>query len=181
MSVYSLQAFLPTLGTPLNVQAGLQVLPRRRIMLSYRLGDPNQQVEWPQPGAAPFRTDHLWEDTCLEAFLQPEGMSGYTELNLTPRLFWNAYHFDRYRQPDQVPPLHEPRAHLEKFESHHHRVEAVFDLSELYAYSHPIRFGLSAVLRLKDGNLDYWAMQHSGVQADFHNSIDWLGQFKLMP
>ena len=45
----------------------------------------------------------------------------------------------------------------------------------------PQRLGLSAVLRLKDGNLDYWAMQHSGVQADFHNSIDWLGQFKLMP
>ncbi|MDB0197333.1 hypothetical protein CTY68_08915, partial [Acinetobacter baumannii] len=36
--------------------------------------------------------------------------------------------------------------------------------------------GLTAVLKTKDG-MQYYAMQHSGKHADFHNKRDWLHEF----
>ncbi len=36
--------------------------------------------------------------------------------------------------------------------------------------------GLTAVLKTKEG-MQYYAMQHSGKSADFHNKRDWLHQF----
>ena len=43
------------------------------------------------------RADELWQTTCFELFLKPEGGQAYLEINLSPSERWNAYDFAAYR------------------------------------------------------------------------------------
>lgn len=50
------------------------------------------------------RQDFLWEDTCLELFMGDIQTSEYVEINVSPQGQFAFYHFDDYRQPNQMPP-----------------------------------------------------------------------------
>ena len=43
------------------------------------------------------RADGLWQHTCFEAFIAPQGAAGYYEFNFSPTLDWAAYQFTDYR------------------------------------------------------------------------------------
>ena len=45
----------------------------------------------------PERKDELWNTTCFEAFLRPQGSDVYFELNMSPSGDWAAYRFNSYR------------------------------------------------------------------------------------
>src|SRR5688572_15194909 len=61
----------------------------------------------PEP-APPFRTAHLWEQTCFEAFLRAEGENAYLEFNFSPSGQWAAYAFTHYRKGMANAPLPAP-------------------------------------------------------------------------
>ena len=42
------------------------------------------------PFAGKGRADELWQTTCFELFLKPEGGVPYVEVNLSPSERWNA-------------------------------------------------------------------------------------------
>ena len=44
------------------------------------------------------RADGLWETTCFELFLRPDGGTAYCEFNLSPSERWNAYDFAARRE-----------------------------------------------------------------------------------
>ena len=50
------------------------------------------------PFAGKSRADNLWQTTCFELFLRPEGEDSYVELNLSPSERWAAYDFASYRE-----------------------------------------------------------------------------------
>src|SRR6202171_3450778 len=43
------------------------------------------------------RADGLWQHTCFEVFISPQGAAGYYEFNFSPQLDWAAYQFTDYR------------------------------------------------------------------------------------
>ncbi|HBR83499.1 MAG TPA: hypothetical protein DD861_04765, partial [Erythrobacter sp.] len=50
------------------------------------------------PGfAGKGRADGLWQTTCFELFLRPDGGTAYHEFNLSPSERWNAYRFSAPR------------------------------------------------------------------------------------
>ena len=118
----------------------------------------------PEGESEPGRTDELWKTTCFEAFLRPEGETGYTEYNFAPSGEWAAYDFTAHRAG---------MAEAEVGSPPYIRVEDNLTWWGLGAtIAVPVlhyALGLSAVLEEQDGTKSYWALAHPHGAADFHH------------
>ena len=74
------------------------------LNVGYWLRDPNQYILWPDMVASHPRQDFLWENTCFEIFIGVQGEDYYREINLSPSQAWQAYEFEEYRYPENMPP-----------------------------------------------------------------------------
>jgi len=142
--------------------------------------DPNQLIQWPEASASNPRRDFLWEQTCFEIFIGVHGEDFYREINLSPSEAWQAYQFEEYRYPENMPPQATYDIELNQLKRTHYGLNVSLDLTE-FMLIHKLKWadlyiGLSAVLQTSQGE-QYYAMQHSSPQADFHNKRDWLHQF----
>ncbi|HUP56629.1 MAG TPA: DOMON-like domain-containing protein [Bdellovibrionota bacterium] len=140
------------------------------ITIEYRVGGENAgRILMPPVSASPARKDGLWNSTCLEAFLAEAGQPWYWELNLSPSLDWQAYHFRDYRQGSKP----EPRVQRLKAERlAENSAGAGFlltlDASPLFVPKATLDVGITAVIEDVDGKKGYWALSHAGNKADFH-------------
>ncbi len=164
----------------LSVQVGVAQLTAQCWQLMYQLNDPQQQIVWPEAQTVLSRQDYLWESTCFELFVQAVVSSEYLELNFSPTLQWNAYSFDEYRRPAQMPPRRDDRLKVLKLDvdTHTRQLVAVVDWSECFVAGQALRVGLTCVLKNQAGQCSYWALQHGG-EPDFHRASDWLIQVDM--
>ena len=112
------------------------------------------------------RADELWQTTCFELFLKPDGGAPYLELNLSPSERWNAYHFEAYRWGMAERPFpREPECTLRLGSSF-----AIFDAAIPAAGLPNVEcaMGLSAVIEEHGGVKSYWALAHPDAKPDFH-------------
>lgn len=120
------------------------------------------------PEAEPCRADDLWQTTCFEAFLRPDGEGTYREWNFAPSGQWAAYDFSGYR---------EKRTDAEVAQPPYIRMEDNFTwwaLGATIAVDADTKWqlGLSAILEEKDGAKSYWALAHPrGDKPDFHDPV----------
>lgn len=112
------------------------------------------------------RADGLWQTTCFEVFLRPEGGESYVEINLSPSERWNAYDFEAYRSAMVERPFpREPECALRLGSSF-----AIFDAT-IPAAGLPASecaMGLAAVIEELGGAKSYWALAHPEAKPDFH-------------
>ncbi|HJF28273.1 DOMON-like domain-containing protein [Acinetobacter bohemicus] len=150
------------------------------LNVGFWLSDPNQYVLWPDLVAAHPRQDFLWEQTCFEIFIGVRDEDFYREINLSPSQAWQAYQFEEYRYPEDMPPQAANDIELNQLKRTHYGLNVSLDLTDFMS-SHELKWsdlfiGLSAVLSTTQGT-QFYAMQHSSPQADFHNKRDWLHVF----
>ncbi|MEW6037862.1 MAG: DOMON-like domain-containing protein [Pseudomonadota bacterium] len=112
----------------------------------------------------------LWEHTCFETFLRPEGGARYLEFNFSPSGEWAAFDFSGYREGGAFGEGLQPPLTTRQTES---RLELDATLSpELLAgvgvYT-KLRIALCAVIEDAGGALSYWALRHPGETPDFHH------------
>jgi hypothetical protein len=119
--------------------------------------------EW----AAAERRDGLWETTCFEAFLQPDGGESYFEFNFSPSTEWAAYRFERYREGRTNLSLPVEPFSRRGDEPSDPLLEVDLEMSELPNL--PLRLGLSAVIEERGGRKSYWALAHAPGKPDFHH------------
>ena len=150
------------------------------LNVGYWLRDPNQLMQWPELVNGNPRQDFLWEHTCYEIFIGVHGEDFYREINLSPSQAWQVYQFEEYRYPEDMPPQTANDIELNQLKRTHYGLSVNLDLTE-FMLKHKLQWAnlflsLSAVLKTSQGN-QYYAMQHSSPNADFHNKRDWLHQF----
>ncbi len=150
------------------------------LNVGYWMRDPNQFVQWPAMAASNPRQDFLWEQTCFEIFIGVRNEDFYREINLSPSQAWQAYEFEEYRYPEDMPPKAAYDIELNQLKRTHYGMNVSLDLTE-FMLKHKLNWadlyiGLSAVLKTSEGD-HFYAMQHSSPNADFHNKRDWLHQF----
>jgi len=112
------------------------------------------------------RADGLWQTTCFELFLKPEGGAAYVEINLSPSERWNVYDFAAYRWDMQERPIpREPECTMRLGSSF-----AIFDASIPVAGlpEGECAMGLSAVIEEQGGTKSFWALAHPDAEPDFH-------------
>ena len=178
MASYELQAFDACQG--LHLVAALETVGNCQLNIGYWLRDPEQQVLYPNLVAGHPKLDYLWQQTCFEVFIGIHGQDGYREINLSPSQAWQVYQFEEYRYPENMPPVKAQDIDLLHIQRTHYGLSASLDLSQ-WMHSEKLRLndlylGLTAVLKTAKKD-HYFAIQHSGRQADFHNKRDWLHQF----
>lgn len=118
------------------------------------------------PFAGKGRADGLWQTTCFELFLKPEGAEAYVELNLSPSERWNAYDFEAFRGGIQERPFpHEPECTIRQGSTF-----AIFDAAIPIAGlpATACAMGLCAVIEEQGGTKSYWALAHPEGKPDFH-------------
>ena len=177
---YLLQPFEPIIASNLQIEAWVEPLNKRRVQIQLKLRDEQHQVTWPPHHGSQTRAEYLEKSTCFEIFIQQADHANYVNVQLTPSGLWNAYRFDQYRQPKQVPPRHEQHIRIEQLLIEHHRISLVLDLAQLYPRRSRIHVGLAAILAHRQDLHTDWSLQHSAASADPHCAEDWRIQLSLL-
>jgi hypothetical protein len=124
------------------------------------------------PFAGKGRADELWQTTCFELFLMPEGGSAYCEFNLSPSERWAAYDFTGYRQGmAERPTEREPQGTM-RLGSSFAIFDAAIPLSALP--SGACHMNVAAVIEEQGGVKSYWALAHPAEKPDFHDPACFL-------
>lgn len=169
MSDLRLHQLLPHPSNPSHAISEVVATIRRRgqfLSASFRPIGRRDQIIWPTPMWPAF-SDGLWQHTCFEAFVTVPGSTAYLELNMAPSKRWAAYRFDDVRSGMRRASAAPTRRFMwyEMFGT----LIARWKLAELPANA-DWRLGLSAVIELRDGSKNYFALAHAPGPPDFHNS-----------
>jgi hypothetical protein len=163
-------------STPCNyvsaVTARVDRMSEDLLILYYEIvGDVDQLQLPPQRRSA--HTDGLWQHTCFEAFIRPQGQRSYVELNFSPSSEWAVYRFADYRRGmTPVEPPHAPKIICRRRED---RLEADVDVhcSGLVSRTE-LQLALAVVLEDLQGRICYWALNHGPGNPDFHNDAGFV-------
>lgn len=177
MATFELISSPPT--RQISVVGAIETPSTGIIQIGFWINDPEQLIVWQDKLAGHPRRDFLWEHTCFELFIGVKTQDNYRELNFSSSLAWQAYQFEEYRYPEQMPPLAAKDIELVDVQRTKFGLTATVDIN-LFLHQYKLRvsdlfMGITAVIETQKQFL-YFAMQHSGQQADFHNKRDWLYQ-----
>jgi hypothetical protein len=122
------------------------------------------------------RTDRLWEHTCFEIFLKPDGSRSYMELNFSPSTQWAAYRFDDYRAGmKELSMSAPPKIFHDEGTAHVMDIEIALELKALRTLTDTdVKLGASAVIEDRQGRKFYWALRHPSSKPDFHHSDSFI-------
>ena len=138
------------------------------LIVSYILQGDLNKIEIPSTGHTPSRKNELWEATCFEFFLGMKNSSCYWEFNLSPSGDWNIYRFDNYRQGMQEEIAVTSLPFNVRRQSDALQLTLGLDLSKIIPANQSLDVAITTVVKDKDGEITYWALNHCGEQADFH-------------
>jgi hypothetical protein len=138
------------------------------LAVEFSLTDPQSLVMMQTPATSPTRCDNLWQETCFEFFLSPQGSQAYWEFNLSPSGNWNIYHLDSYRQGLRAENGFTDLPFSAKHSAHQFLLNIQIDLSPLAPFKQAIDMGITTVIKTKRGEMTYWALKHCGTKPDFH-------------
>ncbi len=148
-----------------SVQARVLALGAHWLTLRWRVEGAAKLVVPPFAGRG--RADGLWQATCFELFVRPDGGKGYAEFNLSPSQTWAAYDFSGYREDMTKRAMpHDPVCTPRRGQS-----VLIFDAAIPLGGLPPLpwAYGLTAVIEEESGRKSYWAMAHGGERPDFHD------------
>ncbi|HBB34775.1 MAG TPA: hypothetical protein DDZ80_15570 [Cyanobacteria bacterium UBA8803] len=138
------------------------------VTLSYELLGDLTKIMIPAIANLPTRKHGLWAETCFEFFLGIKDSPRYWEFNLSPAGHWNVYRFDDYRQGMQEEIALTSLPFRVQELSKALRLNLELDLGNLIPENRAIVVAITTVIKLKNGDISYWALTHCGAQADFH-------------
>jgi hypothetical protein len=139
-----------------------------QLEVSFALRTPAESLARPRACAQIQRRDELWQSTCFEAFFAEPGQERYWEINLAPNGHWNVYRLDRYRQGLRPEPLVSELTYTLRQSATELQLSFSLNLQPLLAESAGLECSLTAVLDHPQHGCSFWALHHSGDQADFH-------------
>ncbi len=127
---------------------------------------------------APCAVDGLWQHTCFEAFIAVNGEEGYYEFNFSPSSAWAAYAFSAYRKRSAWAINNAPIIRCTQTkESLLLDVLIGADDLPLKRAEQSFQLGITAVIETNEGELSYWALQHSDSEPDFHQRNHFILSF----
>lgn len=161
----------PTVTSPVGMLlATMYAAPDGAAVFEFKLEDSRIEAIRIPAATEPRPADALWQHTCFEVFMGVKGEPSYREFNFSPSGQWAIYDFRACRErsedyaADAAPELRFAQ------DDNAARLEARVPSAALPAVppGTELEIGLAAVIERKDGELEYWAVQHVAEQPDFH-------------
>ena len=127
---------------------------------------------------APCAVDGLWQHTCFEAFIAVNDEEGYYEFNFSPSSAWAAYAFSAYRHRSAWTIKNPPFIIFTQTDESL-LMDVLIDADDLplKRAEQSFQLGITAVIETNEGELSYWALQHSEGAPDFHQRNDFILSF----
>lgn len=147
-----------------EIAARVERISQTSLRFCYAVSGPIDELVIPSPAAA-LRADNLWKTTCFEAFLAPEPLTSYLELNFSPSSQWAAYDFTAYRAGMVQAELPAPPEII--VDRRPDRLVLTATVS-LHLPHERYKLGLAAVIEGRDGAKGYFSNAHPGDLPDFH-------------
>ena len=154
-----------------SVTARVVSLDTNWLTLRWRIEGSGKIVVPPLAGKG--RADGLWQTTCFELFVLPEGGEAYSEFNLSASEQWAAYDFSAYREGMRERPVPRDPVCTWRAGSAFSLFDAALPASALPQL--PARIALTAVLEEEGGTKSYWAAAHPSGKPDFHDPACFTG------
>ncbi|MGK7878066.1 MAG: DOMON-like domain-containing protein [Xenococcaceae cyanobacterium] len=174
---FSLEPFSPAGPLPYLTIAGNIARRDHTLAIRYALGGHLGSLLIPTPTDMPVRKNGLWEETCFEFFLALKNSHRYWEFNLSPAGHWNVYRFAAYRQGMQEEMAFTSLPFSVQKQSDSLLLALELDLDKIVQADQALEIAISAVIKLRDGEVTYWALTHPGSQADFHHRDSFIVEF----
>jgi hypothetical protein len=165
---FALQPF-PTASKLPQIEINGRVNRKDQMLsIEYQLFGDMNAISIAPPASAPSRQFHLWEATCFEFFIGIPGDANYWEFNLSPSGNWAVFALDDYRQGlrDELAFTSLPFK-VDRYPNYI-TLSLEFDLSELILAEQDLEMSVTTVVKSSQDELSYWAIAHSGKEADFH-------------
>ena len=156
------------LGQAIELQVFVDRNRDRDLVLQFGMTGAIDRLELAPISDSPTRLDRLWETTCFEFFFGVPGQKTYWEVNLSPSGHWNVFRLDGYRGNLREEPAIAALPFCVQRESDRLTLDLTFDLQALALSQAAIELSVTSVMQEKTGEISYWALTHSGDEADFH-------------
>jgi hypothetical protein len=165
---FALQSFPTTSKLPQVEINGRVNRKDQMLSIEYQLFGDLNAISIAPPASSPSRQFHLWEATCFEFFIGIPGDRNYWEFNLSPSGDWAVFALDDYRQGlrDELAFTSLPFK-VDRYPNYI-TLSLEFDLSELILAEQDLEMSVTTVIKSSQDELSYWAITHSGKEADFH-------------
>lgn len=138
------------------------------LELEYIVAGDRSDIVIPPVSDQPTRQHNLWQQTCFEFFIGLAGSDRYWEFNLSPAGHWNVYRFEGYRQGMQEELAFTSLPFTVKTHPDTFSLSFKLDLSAIALDSQSIDVAVTTVLQHHNEQITYWALTHTGSEADFH-------------
>jgi hypothetical protein len=151
----------------------------RDIYLSFRLTDPNSEIDLGEYRVNHERRLNLWEKTCFEFFIK-NNHDEYFELNFAPNFAWNVFYFQKKGAPLVEFQLKHPISMDVLNSSDHFLLVVKIDKENFGTFFNDInklRFSMTSVIKDKNSKLSYWALTHKDSRPNFHHFDSFIGSF----
>jgi hypothetical protein len=173
---FSLQPFDPIHPLDLKINGSI-ARHDNKLSISYTLLGDLDKVVIPAIVDLPIRKHNLWEETCFEFFLGIKNSTRYWEFNLSPAGHWNIYRFDDYRQGMQEEMAITSLPFSVQNQSDALQLVLELDLDKLISADTLLDVAITTVIKSQKGNISYWALTHTGSQADFHQRDSFMIEY----
>ncbi len=137
------------------------------LSIEYLVQGELDRVSIDPPSLLPTRKLELWATTCFEFFIGVASSPNYWEVNLAPTGDWNVYALDGYRQGLR-PEIAFGSLPFTIDRSDNLRLNLGFDLSQIIKTDLKLEVAITAVIKSTQNEISYWALTHTGTEADFH-------------
>jgi hypothetical protein len=148
------------------------------LSISYILEGDLAYVIIPTISHSPSRQDELWKTTCFEFFLGIKHSPCYWEFNLSPTGNWNVYRFSDYRRGMQTETAISALPFEVQQTANMLKLDLQFDGAAIGVIDQAVEIAISTVVEDTQGRISYWALTHSGTEADFHDRQGFLIKYQ---
>ncbi|MEP0870668.1 DOMON-like domain-containing protein [Trichocoleus desertorum AS-A10] len=165
---FSLQPFSAA-NAPANLElTGTIARQAHTLSIRYLLSGDLSKIAIAPPAKIPTRQHELWQETCFEFFVGSQDSDRYWEFNLSPSGDWNVYRFDSYRQGMQEETAFTVLPFAVEAQPEAHTLSLELNLAAIAPDEQPLDVAITAVVKSQDSEVTYWALAHTGSEADFH-------------
>ena len=165
---FALQPFPATSNLPQIEINGRVNRKDQMLSIEYQLFGDLNAISINPPANPSSRQSHLWEATCFEFFIGIPGDANYWEFNLSPSGNWAVFALDDYRQGLRDELSFSSLSFKVDRYPNYITLSLEFDLSELILAEQDLEMSVTTVIKSSQDQLSYWAITHSGKEADFH-------------
>jgi len=146
------------------------------LSINYIVSGALSNITFDQFASNQERRWELWHKSCFELFIKHPDKKEYLEFNFSTGNEWNCFYLQDYRVNEgEYNKITSVDLSVSSFSSNMITLTAKIRLNDIPLFSYKqliskeMRFGITAITKFNNNELEYWAIKHCKGKPDFHH------------